>query len=291
LKSSFHIFGSTALCIQKQRCAYKERSFIVRPPCPPCLVVIIILHDPVSSRSKYYFCRNNINSININNNVAMSFPSFLQPQQQQPAASSMPSAASDGNSNSYFEGSFDYRSLLPVGGGTGASRQSFANTTGNDNYDNNDMPGGETCGCLPALTWRERYLGCGVCMVAGYLLSMGSLWRLGALLTGHPLPFVFNATVGNLLALAGSCFLMGPSAQFNRMWQEQRRTATAAYLGSVVLTLIVAFWKGLFLQGLWLIVLMLIQFVAITWYCLSYIPYAQDAVLGYVSRVMQRNEY
>jgi hypothetical protein len=220
----------------------------------------------------------------------MSFPSFLQPQQQQQPASTMPAAADGGNSNSYFEGSFDYRSLLPVGGGTGG-RQSFATGNNDINNNENDMPGGETCGCLPALTWRERYLGCGVCMVAGYLLSMGSLWRLGALLTGHPLPFVFNATVGNLLALAGSCFLMGPSAQFNRMWQEQRRTATAAYLGSVVLTLIVAFWKGLFLQGLWLIVLMLIQFVAITWYCLSYIPYAQDAVLGYVSRVMQRTEY
>jgi Got1/Sft2-like family len=209
--------------------------------------------------------------------------SFLQSSQQQQQQAQAPTPASDGGQGggSYFEGSFDYRSLLPT-----------TNTRPSNTMDmTTDDSSAETCACLPSLTWRERYLGCAVCMVAGYLLSMGSLWRLGALLTGHPLPFVFNATIGNLLALTGSCFLMGPSAQMSRMWQDQRRTATIAYLGSLVLTLIVAFWHGLFLQGLWLVLLMLIQFIAITWYCLSYIPYAQDAVMGYVSRVMQRTEY
>jgi Got1/Sft2-like family len=217
--------------------------------------------------------------------------SFLQPssflqssQQQQQAAPNPASYGGQGGGGSYFEGSFDYRSLLPTTSRTTTNTMDMTS-------DDNTMGSSEPCACLPSLTWRERYLGCGVCMVAGYLLSMGSLWRLGALLTGHPLPFVFNATIGNLLALAGSCFLMGPSAQMSRMWHDQRRIATTAYLGSLLLTLIVAFWHGLFLQSLWLVLLMLIQFIAITWYCLSYIPYAQDAVMGYLSRVMQRTEY
>lgn len=41
-------------------------------------------------------------------------------------------------------------------------------------------------GWFPSLTWKERLLGCGTCMVAGYILSFGSLFRLKTLMFGNP---------------------------------------------------------------------------------------------------------
>ena len=77
-----------------------------------------------------------------------------------------------------------------------------------------------------------------------------------------------------------------PKAQWTRMWRESRRVATLLYLGSLALTLLVAFcythiWGP---KGLYLLILMICQYVAITWYCLSYIPFAQDFVRNIVRR-------
>jgi uncharacterized membrane protein len=102
------------------------------------------------------------------------------------------------------------------------------------------------------------------------------------------LPYVINVTVGNWIALLGSCFLSGPSNQLRRMFQEQRRNATILYLGSLVLTILVAFWKRLPLQGFWLLLLILAQYISITWYTLSYIPFAQEAVARFLSRYFGR---
>jgi uncharacterized membrane protein len=103
------------------------------------------------------------------------------------------------------------------------------------------------------------------------------------------LPYVINVTVGNWIALLGSCFLSGPSNQIHRMFHERRRNATILYLGSLVLTILVAFWKRLPLQGLWLLLLTLAQYVSITWYTLSYIPFAQEAVTSFLSRYLGRS--
>jgi len=183
-------------------------------------------------------------------------------------------------SSSYLDSSFDYRSLLPTRFNHEATNIEIVNT--NTNVENDDV-----CGCLPEMTWRERILGCVTCMIAGYLLSIGSFWRIKDLVINHdPLPFVVNATVGNLIALAGSFFLSGPQAQFRNMWQEKRRNATALYVGSLFLTLFVAFVSVPGPKGLYLLVLMICQYVSITWYTLSYIPFAQDMLASFVRRVI-----
>jgi drug/metabolite transporter (DMT)-like permease len=123
-------------------------------------------------------------------------------------------------------------------------------------------------------------------VIAGYLLSLGSFFRIQQLLFGNPTPLVLNATVGNILALTGSCFLSGPQAQYRRMWQPRRQAATAFYLGSLLVTIVVLMipMGNYGLKGILLLLLMLIQYVAITWYCLSYVPFAQDAVQGWLQR-------
>ena len=136
------------------------------------------------------------------------------------------------------------------------------------------------------LSWRERLLGCGTCLVAGYILSFGAFWRLVDLAAGDPFPFVMNATIGNLIALAGSFFLSGPKNQWRRMWHDKRRTATTLYLSTLFLTLFVALVHKSIPgpQGLYLVVLMLAQYVAITWYILSYIPFAHEMISQYITR-------
>jgi len=187
------------------------------------------------------------------------------------------------------DSSFDYRSLLPTrsndgsmgGGSPGGGTSPPTSPTSLDGGGDDDL-----CSFFPEMTWRERLLGCATCMVAGYLLSFGSFFRIKDLLLGNPLPFVLNATMGNVISLAGSLFLKGPRTQINQMWHPTRRHATGVYLGSLALTLLVAFTNLFPGRGFLLVLLMLCQYVAITWYCLSYIPFAREAVLSYIQRRM-----
>ncbi|GKY90752.1 hypothetical protein MPSEU_000048100 [Mayamaea pseudoterrestris] len=167
---------------------------------------------------------------------------------------------------------FDYRSLLPT-------RSSSASDSFSDAEDDECF----LCTYFPELSWRERLIGCATCMIAGYILSMGSFWRIKSLVQGDAVPFVLNTTVGNLIALAGSFFLSGPRTQFQKMLHSVRRVATCLYLGSLFLTLLVTVTTG---GAFLLIVLVLCQYVAITWYTLSYIPFARDVASGFMRRRM-----
>ena len=138
---------------------------------------------------------------------------------------------------------------------------------------------------LPALSWKQRVIGCLACMAIGYTLSLGGFFRLTEAMMGNPGPFVINSTIGNIISLCGSCFLTGPTNQAKKMFHASRRIATSLYLGSLALTLLVAFAaEGMTGQGIVLIVLMLIQYVAIAWYCLSYIPFARQAAKRLLNR-------
>lgn len=68
--------------------------------------------------------------------------------------------------------SMDFASLLPTRQTT-EERQA-------------EVPEDDMCSILPTLTWQERLGGCGVCMVAGYLLSFGAFFRVKELITGNP---------------------------------------------------------------------------------------------------------
>jgi len=174
---------------------------------------------------------------------------------------------------------FDYRSLLP------SSRRLEVADDAADGEDSALL-----CGFLPALSWRERCIGCATCVIAGYLLGLGSFWRLKELLQGNPIPFTINATMGNIIALAGSFFFSGPVAQVQKMFRPARRNATLCYLGSLGLTLLIALWgHWLPLQGLILLLLMGLQYMAIAWYTLSYVPYGQEAVTSFAQRWWNRN--
>ncbi|XP_042161548.1 vesicle transport protein SFT2A isoform X2 [Oncorhynchus tshawytscha] len=101
-----------------------------------------------------------------------------------------------------------------------------------------------------------------ICFVSGILCSI-----LGTALlflpNGTKLFAVFY-TLGNLAALSSTCFLMGPVKQLKRMFEPTRLIATCVVL-----------WQK---KGL-AIIFCILQFLAMTWYSISYIPFARDAVI------------
>ncbi|XP_068088015.1 vesicle transport protein SFT2A isoform X4 [Hyperolius riggenbachi] len=113
---------------------------------------------------------------------------------------------------------------------------------------------------------------CFVCGIAFSILGSALLWVPTA---GIKLFAVFY-TLGNVAALASTCFLMGPLKQFKKMFEPTRLIATVIMLLCLVCTLCAVFWwhkKGLAL------LFCILQFLAMTWYSISYIPFARDAII------------
>ncbi len=130
--------------------------------------------------------------------------------------------------------------------------------------------------CFPSLTYQQRLWGFGLCLALGMVLSYMSGFYLV-----RPAKFAMLYTTGNLFALCSTMFLMGPAAQIQRMFHPDRAIATGIYLGTMVLTVIVAVRSGSLALVLPLIVL---QYVALIWYSLSYVPFGQrilKACMGY----------
>ncbi|XP_042545651.1 vesicle transport protein SFT2A [Dipodomys spectabilis] len=118
-----------------------------------------------------------------------------------------------------------------------------------------------------------------ICFVAGIFFSIlgtGLLWLPNIKL------FAVFYTLGNLSALASTCFLMGPVKQLKKMFETTRLLATVIMLLCLVFTLCAALWHKKELALLFCI----LQFLSMTWYSLSYIPYARDAVLKCCSSLL-----
>uniref|UniRef100_A0A4W6G815 Vesicle transport protein n=1 Tax=Lates calcarifer TaxID=8187 RepID=A0A4W6G815_LATCA len=79
--------------------------------------------------------------------------------------------------------------------------------------------------------------------------------------------FAIFYTLGNIAALASTCFLMGPLKQLKRMFEPTRLIATIVMLLCLILTLCAVFWwhkKGL------AIIFCILQFLAMTCWQLIY---------------------
>ncbi|XP_071800804.1 vesicle transport protein SFT2B-like isoform X2 [Asterias amurensis] len=126
-----------------------------------------------------------------------------------------------------------------------------------------------------SLSWSTRLKGFVICFVLGCLLSvLGSMFLFISFGTGLTL-FAVCYTFGTLFSLISTMFLMGPVKQLKNMFKEKRLIATCLVLVFLALTLCAALWWGVAILA---IVFCVLQFLALIWYSLSYIPYARDAV-------------
>lgn len=128
-----------------------------------------------------------------------------------------------------------------------------------------------------SLSWSTRVKGFSICFGVGVLMAvLGTLMLALGPLGWNLKLFAMLYTLGNITALGSTLFLMGPAKQMSSMFSKTRMVATLVMLVSLALTLCAAFWWK---KNLLALLFVIIQFLAMTWYCLSYIPYARDAVL------------
>eukprot|EP00567_Pseudictyota_dubia_P011399 CAMPEP_0197443308 /NCGR_PEP_ID=MMETSP1175-20131217/9070_1 /TAXON_ID=1003142 /ORGANISM="Triceratium dubium, Strain CCMP147" /LENGTH=321 /DNA_ID=CAMNT_0042973919 /DNA_START=384 /DNA_END=1349 /DNA_ORIENTATION=+ len=157
----------------------------------------------------------------------------------------------------------------------------------NEKGTESDEDGG-CCGCCSSLTYWERLLGCLVFIVGGYVLEMGSLRRIMWLIEGDPLPFVALWTLGHVVSICGSMFLVGPKQQCRNMFIPVRAPATTAYLACLGITLAIVVGcvildrpTGLALSIV-LVMLLFVQCLCILWYTASCVPFLRE----YLARKM-----
>jgi len=126
-----------------------------------------------------------------------------------------------------------------------------------------------------SLSYGTRMKGFGISFTIGILLA-----GLGCLvLMLNPLNvtgFSVLYTLGNITAICSTCFLMGPWKQITTMFAPTRLIATVVMLLSLVLVLMAAFWWG---KPVLSFLFCIIEFLAFSWYCISYIPFARDAII------------
>uniref|UniRef100_A0A1B6KHY2 Vesicle transport protein n=1 Tax=Graphocephala atropunctata TaxID=36148 RepID=A0A1B6KHY2_9HEMI len=135
-----------------------------------------------------------------------------------------------------------------------------------------------TTGIIPnfdatTLSWSTRIKCFAFCFILGILVSM--LASLSLFLHRGWAQFAVLYTFGNIISMMSTLFLMGPVNQVKKMFAPTRVVATILVLVMIVLTLVAGLWiKN---PGL-AFVFIIMQWMAMTWYSLSYIPYARDAV-------------
>lgn len=124
----------------------------------------------------------------------------------------------------------------------------------------------------PSLSYQQRIMGFGICLALAFFVSVMSFV---VLFQQDYVTFGVTNTIANIIALLSSLFLAGPVKQIKKMFEETRLIATIVYLLSMIATFVIA----LALKIAWLtIISVLIQYLAMTWYGLSYIPFARNAI-------------
>jgi hypothetical protein len=123
-------------------------------------------------------------------------------------------------------------------------------------------------------SWETRLKGFIICFALGVVCSLLSTFLL-FVPGGGLIAFAILYTFGNVMAICSTFFLMGPCNQIKRMFAETRIIATIIVIVCLALTLCAALWWKL--PGL-AILFCILQFLAMTWYGLSYIPFARDAI-------------
>lgn len=144
---------------------------------------------------------------------------------------------------------------------------------------------------MTTFSWSTRIKGFCILFVVGILLSFLGCFAL--FLNRGLNTFAIFYTLGNIISLLSTCFLMGPFKQLENMFHSKRIIATIIVIVSITLTLVAALVVSklelssgshlIFVlfqlhKAMLALIFIIIQSLAMTWYSLSYIPYARDAV-------------
>lgn len=189
-------------------------------------------------------------------------PNWENPQRSMSLFSSLRSVWSPG-------AGFGHRALAPVPD----SDEEHAGPMEDLHWDPEDCMNEEmySFGDFMELSWETRILCFLACFLLGSLCSIISSSYV-PLIAIQPAHFALFFSVGNILSLCSTGFLIGPPMQLKTMLNPIRRGSTIVYLGSICFTLYVAVSlrsTSLTLFGI------CVQTLAYLYYSLSYIPYGR----------------
>jgi F0F1-type ATP synthase assembly protein I len=136
----------------------------------------------------------------------------------------------------------------------------------------------EELNAMCTCSYRTRLIGFVSCLVVGLLLGFVSFFFFANVKL-----FATFYTLGNLTSLAGTGFVVGPMRQIKAMLKPTRYIAAIVFVASMIGTLCAVFVPATPNKVL-VIVCVIIQFCALWWYSLSYIPFARKLVSSLLGR-------
>ncbi|KAG5653261.1 hypothetical protein H0H81_001421 [Sphagnurus paluster] len=123
------------------------------------------------------------------------------------------------------------------------------------------------------LSRTQRLYGFVGCLAVGFILSiLGSV----VLFLGQLGIFAVLYVMGTIVSLIGTGFLIGFLKQLKLMFKPVRVVASIVFLASIGLVFVGAF---VLRNEILCLIFVIIEYLAYTWYTLSYIPYARAAVI------------
>uniref|UniRef100_A0A7S0B7B1 Vesicle transport protein n=1 Tax=Pyrodinium bahamense TaxID=73915 RepID=A0A7S0B7B1_9DINO len=130
--------------------------------------------------------------------------------------------------------------------------------------------------CCPRLGFKQRLFGCACCFLLGQLMQFCSFGAATGILLGRPGRFACLYTLGNLVMMAASFFLSGPKAQCRKIKAKDRALTSFVYFSTMFLTLAAVFAGPFFCRALVILALVVVQWLSLVWYVLSYVPYGHS---------------
>lgn len=135
----------------------------------------------------------------------------------------------------------------------------------------------EEPGCLPAMSFKERFFAFCFCMGLSFLIDMLSWGSIVGVIAGKPARFALTYTFGKILAFAGSGFLIGFERQAKSMFDVKRRWTSVIFLTAMIMVLVSAL---VLKNALLTLVFIVIEVSAFIWYVASYVPWGRNCLVG-----------
>ena len=164
-------------------------------------------------------------------------------------------------------------------------RQQFNSARGNTHLPSwRDGMSNDFKSTCPSLSYETRLYGFLLCLIFGALLSgFGTVFFF----LGRIKPFAIYYSVGSLVGLFSSFFIVGPMRQCSLMFSKNRWIATSVYICLILATLYVATQtEGQLddkLRKLLIILCIVLQYLAAMWYGLSFIPFGRTVMKNLIA--------
>ncbi|GJQ11529.1 hypothetical protein GpartN1_g4072.t1 [Galdieria partita] len=136
-----------------------------------------------------------------------------------------------------------------------------------------------------SLTRTQRLVGFAMCFVAGALMLFLSVMMLPTSAL-RPAKFALSFTLGNILVLFSTAFLIGPYRQLQYMFKPVRLLATCIYLISLFMAIFFSVTKVKLRYPL-VVLSIIVEIGALLWYCASYIPFGQAMITRLAGRLVE----